>query len=194
MHLGGCPGGSNNGGLRRREPTRKQQYREAPRKKTALAAVLRGGVNGPDIWVLLWGSSDGGPWRGPGARSTDEDALRTRAGLGGTPRPHRPQAPGPRAPPLTGAGVSAGRRPRRRRRRRRSGETRGPDRKCRPLPLPGRPAPPACLPARKRKLRSSPGRRRGEAEKEGYGGGGSGGDREEEVRLRADSGEQAGKA
>lgn len=148
----------------------------------AVAAVLRGGVNGADVWRGLTGD-----W-GPLARAGGERHGRERsANQSGTPRPRCPRAPGPRAPSLTGAGVSAGRRPRRRRRRRRSGETRGPDRKCRPLPLPGSPAPPACPPARKRKSRPSPRRRRGGAER-----GGGGGDRDGELRLRTGSGTRTG--
>lgn len=50
------------------------------------------------------GCSHGGPRRGPRASSTDGDVLRTRTGLGGTPRPRGPRASRPRAPSLTGAG------------------------------------------------------------------------------------------
>lgn len=60
--------------------------------------------------------------------------LGIAAGQEKAPRPRGTRVPGPRTPSLTGAGVSAGRRLRRRRRCRRSGETRGPNRKCRPFP------------------------------------------------------------
>lgn len=167
-----------------------QQFKGSPQIRTLWQPSCMGALMGQMSGRVLWGSSDwGDPWRGPGGRGTDGDVLGTRTGQGGTPRPRCPRVPGPRAPSLTGAGVSAGRRPRRRRRRRRSGETRGPDRKCRPLPLPGSPAPPACPPARKRKSRPSPRRRRGEAER-----GGGGGDREREVRLRTGSGTRTGRA
>lgn len=170
-------------------PSSRVRDRHKPECSGSRPARGRCGGGGADVWKGLTGGMTVDPRRGPGERGTDRDVLGTRVGQGGTPRPRFPQAPGPRAPSLTGAGVSAGRRPRRRRRRRRSGETRGPDRKCRPLPLPGSPAPPACPPARKRKSRPSPRRRRGGAER-----GGGLGDREKKLRLRAGSETRTGKA
>lgn len=77
------------------------------------------------------------PCLGPGSEALTfwgGCVLEIAAGQEEAPRPRGTRVPGPRTPSLTGAGVSAGRRLRRRRRCRRSGETRGPNRKCRPFP------------------------------------------------------------
>lgn len=84
------------------------------------------------------------PCLGPGSEALtfwEGCVLGTAAGQGEAPRPRGTRVPGPHTQSLTGAGVSAGRRLRRRRRCRRSGETRGPNRKCRPFPPNSPPAP-----------------------------------------------------
>lgn len=89
------------------------------------------------------------PCLGPGSEALTfwgGCVLGIAAGQEEAPRPRGTRVPGPRTPSLTGAGVSAGRRLRRRRRCRRSGETRGPNRKCRPFSPPHSPPAPRLLP------------------------------------------------
>lgn len=152
-----------------------QQFREAPQMRTLWQLSYVGALTGQISGVSLCMSSDGGPlararWKKHWWRRSEN-----QSGPGRKPPTPLSLGPRPRAPSLTGAGVSAGRKPRRRRRRRSSGETRGPDRKCCP-PSPAAPRRLPVYPPARPPGSGSRARLRGAGvEERGGGGGGSGG-------------------
>lgn len=119
-----------------------QQFRHR-HEEGALEAVLHGGLMGQMSGAVFQGSSDWGPeGRGP-AGGALMGTLRVPER--DTPPP-QPRVPDPCAPSLTGAGVSAGRRPRGGGGAAAPGRPKGPTGSAAPSP-PRQPRA-ACLPAR----------------------------------------------